>query len=87
MLYLSLVDFDQFINCGSSIFFSVVIKEIKRLTLPCHEIDKVEGVRNDTATIHNNQIYEKSKDQNFLKLLLRLDNLLQNIFQQNFEIW
>ena len=37
--------------------------------------DKIEGVCNDTATIRNNQIYEKSKDQNVLKILLRLDNL------------
>ena len=44
-------------------------------------------VGNDTATIRNNQIYEKSKDQNFLKFLLRLDSLLQNIFQRIFEIW
>ena len=45
------------------------------------------GVCNDTATIRNNQIYEKSKGKNFFKFLLRLDNLSQNNFQLIFEIW
>ena len=47
----------------------------------------IRGGSQYTATICNNHIYEKSKDQNFLRFLLGLDNLSENILQLIFEIW